>query len=159
MAFNLRPLLAASSLLTVLSCGGGGASPAAPTTPATPSSASPQVGGSYEIAVRLTDNSCGPGVTVAAQPTSVAHVPGAAEFTLTHGGFQAAGTVGRDGAFTTRPSSVQDPQGPATLAIAGRFTATTLEATVTVDVQRATQPCRYLVNWTGVKQGGPNVIG
>ena len=145
--------MAVSVLLSA--CGGGGSSPA--TTPP----ASPQVGGQYDVAVRLLDNDCSAVPTVQAQPTSVAHSPGATAFSLTHGGLQAAGSVGRDGTFTTQPLAVQDAAGPATLTIAGRFTTGGLEATVTVVVTPAAPaaPCRYLVGWTGVKQGAANVIG
>jgi hypothetical protein len=91
----------------------------------------------------------------------VTHVPGATTFSLVHGGLQATGSVSRDGAFTTQPLGVEDPLGPAQLAISGRFTATGLEATVTVDVQRGapSPPCRYVVAWSGTKRGAPNVIG
>jgi hypothetical protein len=55
---------------------------------------------------------------------------------------------------------VQDPQGPATLTAAGRFTANGLDAMVTVAVSPASAPaCRYVVGWTGAKQGSANVIG
>lgn len=134
----------------------GGSSPSA-----TPITASPQVAGSYDVAVRLLDNDCAAAPTVQAQATSVAHTAGATTFTLTHGGLQVAGSVGRDGAFTTQPLAVQDALGPATLAVAGRFTTTGLEATVTVTVTPAAPAasCRYLVGWTGVKLGSPNVLG
>jgi hypothetical protein len=119
------------------------------------------VGGSYDVAVRLLDNDCAAAPAVQAQPTSVTHTAGATTFTLMHGGLQVAGAVGRDGTFTTQPMAVQDLLGPATLAIAGRFTTTGLEATVTVAVTPAAPAasCRYLVGWTGVKQGLPNVLG
>ena len=136
---------------------GGGSSPGSPSTP--PPTASPQVGGSYAVAVALLDNDCAGAPTVQAQPTSVAHTAGATSFTLTHGGLQVAGSVSRDGTFTTTPLAVGDAQGPATLAMAGRFTTGGLEATVTVDVAASAGPCRYRVSWTGTKQGAPNVIG
>ncbi len=141
--------------LLLPACGGGGSSPGSAPTPA-----SPQVAGQYDVAVALLDNDCAGAPTVLPQPTSVAQAPGATAFTLTHGGLQVAGSVGRDGAFTTQPLAVQDALGPATLAIAGRFTATGLEATVTVTVSPAALPgCRYHVGWTGAKQGPPNVLG
>lgn len=134
-------------------CGGGSSTP----TPSTP--VSPQVGGAYDVAVRLLDNDCASTPTVQAQPTSIAHAPGAAVFTVTHGGLQVSGTVARDGTFTTQPLAVQDPMGPATLTAAGRFTTGGLEATVTVTVAAAGGSCRYQVGWTGVKQGAANVLG
>lgn len=139
----------------LLSACGGGTTP--PTT--TPPSAVPQVGGQYDVAVRLTQNDCPAPPTVLPQPTSVTHTAGASTFTLAHGGLSVGGSVGRDGAFTTTPLAVQDPQGPATLGIAGRFTTNGLEATVTVGVTAAGGACRYLVGWTGSKQGSPNVLG
>lgn len=139
----------------VAACGGG----SSPSTP--PSTATPQVAGQYDVAVRLLDNDCPAPPTVQTQPTSVAHMPGATAFTLTHGGLQMTGSVGRDGSFTTQPLAVQDASGPASLAMAGRFTTSGLEATVTVTVTPAAPvpSCRYLVSWTGEKQGTPNVIG
>jgi hypothetical protein len=111
--------------------------------------------------VRLLENDCAPTPTVQAQPTSVAHTAGATTFTLNHGGLLVAGTVSRDGTFNTQPLAVQDALGPATLTIAGRFTTAGLEATVTVAVSppAPAAPCRYVVGWTGVKQGSPNVLG
>jgi hypothetical protein len=119
------------------------------------------VGGPYDVAVRLLDNDCAAAPTVQAQPTSVSHTPGATTFTLIHGGLQVAGSVSREGTFTTQPLAVQDALGPATLTVAGRFTTAGLEATVTVAVTPAAPaaPCRYRVGWTGVKQGPPNVLG
>src|SRR5262245_66201466 len=98
VALALVPLLFA--------CGGGGSGPTAPPP-------SPQVGGEYDVEVRLSENSCGTGVQVEPQPTSVTHTPGATTFTLVHGGLRVIGSVGRDGAFTTQPVAVQDPLGPA----------------------------------------------
>jgi hypothetical protein len=147
------PAVAVSVLLSA--CGGG----SSPTTPAAP--VSPQVGGAYDVAVRLLENDCAAVPTVQPQATSVAHAPGATAFTLTHGGLRVSGSVGRDGAFTTEPLAVADGLGPATLTMSGRFTTGGLEATVTVAVSPAAPaaPCRYLVGWTGVKQGAANVIG
>jgi hypothetical protein len=141
--------------VALASCGGGSTPPT--TTP--PSAAVPQVGGQYDVAVRLTQNDCPAAPTVLPQPTSVTHVAGATNFTLAHGGLNVTGSVGRDGTFTTTALAVQDPQGPATLAIAGRFSTSGLEATVTVSVTAAGGACRYLVGWTGTKQGSPNVLG
>ena len=141
--------------MLLAACGGGGSSPGSP-----PTSVSPQVAGQYDVAVALLENDCAGAPTVMPQPTSVAHAPGAASFVLTHGGLSLTGTVNRDGTFTTQPLPVQDAQGPATLTAAGRFTASGLDATVTVAVSPAAAPsCRYVVGWTGAKQGAPNVLG
>jgi hypothetical protein len=151
----MRHHLAWAAVLGLAACGGG----ATPPTTTPPQAAVPQVGGSYDVAVRLQQNECPATPTVAPQPTSVSHAAGASAFTLAHGPLNASGTVARDGAFTTQPLSVQDPQGPATLTIAGRFTTNGLDATVTVAVTAPSGPCRYLVTWTGTKQGSPNVLG
>jgi hypothetical protein len=137
------------------SCGGGATPPS--TTP--PQTAVPQVAGQYDVAVRLQQNDCPAIPTVQPQPTSVTHTSGASAFTLAHGGLTVAGSVVRDGTFTTQPLAVQDPQGPATLAMAGRFTPAGLEATVTVSVTASSGACRYLVGWAGTKLGSPNVLG
>jgi hypothetical protein len=141
--------------LWLAACGGG----ATPPTTTPPQTAVPQVGGQYDVAVRLQQNDCAAAPTVLPQPTSVTHAAGASTFTLVHGGLIVTGSVTRDGTFTTQSLAVQDPQGPATLAIAGRFTTNGLEATVTVSVAAAGGACRYLVAWTGTKLGSPNVLG
>jgi hypothetical protein len=139
----------------LLACGGGGSSPGSP-----PTTVSPQVAGQYDVAVSLLENDCTAAPTVEPQPTSVAHAPGAAPFVLTHGGLRLTGSVDRDGRFTTQSLPVQDPLGPATVTAAGRFTRGGLDAMVTVAVSpSATPSCRYVVGWTGSKQGSPNVIG
>jgi hypothetical protein len=147
---------AVAFLLSGLAACGGGATPPSTTPPQT---ASPQVGGQYDVAVRLQQNDCAAAPTVLPQPTSVSHTPGASTFSLAHGGLIVTGTLARDGVFTTTALAVPDPQGPATLTIAGRFTTNGLEATVTVAVTSAGGACRYLVGWTGSKQGTPNVLG
>lgn len=144
-----------TAALWLASCGGGSTPPS--TMP--PQTIAPQVGGQYDVQVALQQNDCPAAPTVLPQPTSVTHVAGASAFTLAHGGLVVNGSVARDGAFTTQTLAVQDPQGPATLTLAGRFTPAGLEATVTVSVSAASGACRYLVGWTGSKQGAPNVLG
>ena len=148
-------MLPCLTILGLPACGGGTTPPT--TTP--PQTTSPQVGGQYDVAVRLQQNDCAGAPTVLPQPTSVTHAAGAPTFTLAHGGLNVTGTVSRDGSFTTTTLAVQDPQGPATLTIAGRFTTNGLEATVTVAVSASGGACRYLVAWTGTKRGAPNVLG
>ena len=133
-------------------CGGG-----SPPTPPTGNLLS--VGGTYTVAVVLAQNSCGP-VTVAAQPTSVTHTPGANRFTLVHGSNAFAGSVANDGSFTTDPLTLNDGQTILTVALQGRFTTTGLDATATVDVRppAPASTCQYRVQWTGTKVGAPNVI-
>lgn len=141
-----------------LGCGSG--SPAGPGAPPVL-----QVGGQYQIQVALTANDCG-NVNVMPLPTAVAHAAGAADFSLTHGSNTYAGHVSSDGRFTTDPLSLRDTDGSTlTVRIEGRFSTGGLEAVVTVGVERpSTRPpgqaatCRYVVRWTGRKQGSPNVI-
>jgi hypothetical protein len=117
------------------------------------------VGGTYPTAVALGDNDCG-AVTVQPNTTTVAHTPGALRVSLTHAGTTYSGPLNADGTFATDPVDLRDQDGSTlTLRIAGRFTATGFEATVTVDVARPTgSRCRYVVRWTGTKQGAPNVL-
>jgi hypothetical protein len=144
--------LSAVVLLALAACGGGSTPPGSPTAADPP----PTVFGEYDVAVALQQNDCGAAVTVLPQPTVVQQTPGAGTFNLTHGGLSLAGSVARDGAFTTAPLPVADPLGPATLAVAGRFSATGMEATVTVAV---TGRCRYLVGWSGRNRNRTNVLG
>jgi hypothetical protein len=148
---KLRSL--ASMVLLLAACGGGSTPPNGPSTSVDPP---PTVFGEYDVAVALQQNDCGAAVTVLPQPTVVHQTPGAPTFNLTHGGLSLAGSVARDGAFTTAPISVADPLGPATLSAAGRFSATGLEAAVTVTV---TSRCRYVVGWSGRNRNRTNVLG
>jgi hypothetical protein len=140
-------------VLSFGACGGGSSSPTTPPAPVL------SVGGAYAVAVALGQNSCGP-VTVVTQPTSVTHTPGANRLTLVHGSNSFAGSVTTDGSFTTDPLALNDAGSALSVAIQGKFSTTGLTATVTVDVAPpAPAPaCRYLVQWTGTKQGAPNVI-
>ncbi len=117
------------------------------------------MGGAYAVAVALGANTCG-AVTVATQPTSVTHTPGANRFSLVHGANTFAGSVAADGSFTTDPLALNDAGSALTVTLQGRFTVTGLNATVTVDVRppAPAPPCQYVVAWTGTKQGAPNVI-
>ena len=139
-------------LLWLCACGGS-----SPTQPPAPTLLS--VGGAYTVAVALGDNTCG-AVTVQTQATTVTHTPGAGRFSLTHGPNTFQGSVAADGAFTTDPLPLQDGATALSVGLQGRFTTTGLTATVTVDENRPapTADCRYLVQWTGTKQGAPNVI-
>jgi hypothetical protein len=109
------------------------------------------VGGDYAMTVALTSNDCG-AVTVLPLPTRVDHTPGATRFRLTHGPNTFDGSVAADGTFTTDQATLSDGS---TIVIAGRFSVSGLEATATVSQPG---PCRYVVRWTGAKQGSPNVI-
>jgi hypothetical protein len=150
-----RQVLFVCQLVTLGACGGG----SSPTNTPTPSPPVLSVGGAYSVAVTLGSNTCGP-VTVAPQPTSVTHTPGASRFSLVHGANTFAGSVAGDGAFTTDPLNLADGATALTVTLQGRFTTSGLQATATV-VMRPPAPapsCQYTVAWTGTKQGAPNVI-
>ena len=147
----MKQTAAVLAIVLLAACGGGSG-----TGPSNTADAPPTVFGDYDVAVALQQNDCGAAVTVLPQPTVVHQTPGAGTFNLTHGGLALAGSVARDGVFTTTPVSVADPLGPATLTVAGRFSATGFEATVTVAV---TGRCRYLVGWSGRNRNRTNVLG
>ena len=99
------------------------------------------------------------GITVQTFPTTVTHAPGATTLSLTHANNTYAGTVQRNGAFSTTPKAVGGGAETHTLTITGTFTTTAIDATVTAVVQRTgSADCQYTVKWAGPKQGGPNVI-
>lgn len=144
-------VLAALSAPIGSGCGGGGAVTG-------PTRALVQVAGTYATAVALTQDSCG-GTTVEPRPTVIAHVPGETRLTLTHAALVCPGTVSADGRFVTDPVLVSESTGTSTVGIAGRFSTTGFDADTTVDVARAgASACRYVVHWTGTKQGPPNVL-
>jgi hypothetical protein len=116
------------------------------------------VAGTYTTAVTLQQNGC-TGITVQTFPTTVTHTPGATTLTLTHASNSYSGTVQRSGAFATTPKAVGGGAETHTLTIAGTFTTTAIDATVTAVVQRTgSADCQYVVKWAGPKQGAPNVI-
>lgn len=155
-----RGWLGVAAVLVLGACGGS-SSPVVPsaTTAATPSSTALSVGGTYAVSVALADNTCG-AVTVLTQPTSVTHTPGASRFSLAHGSNTFLGAVAADGSFMTDPLALNDGGSVLSVSLLGRFTTGGLTAVVTVDVRppMPASPCRYLVQWTGTKQGTPNVI-
>lgn len=116
------------------------------------------VGGTYNTAVTLQQNGC-TGITVQTFPTTVTHTPGATTLTLTHAGNSYTGTIQRNGTFATTPRAVGGGGETHTLTIAGTFTTTAIDATVTADVQRTgSANCQYVVKWAGPRQSGVNVI-
>ena len=135
----------------LLACGGGGGG--SPSAPPPPPAGSP-IAGQYNVAVALGENTCG-AVTVAPQPTSVSHAAGATRFTLTHGANTFTATLAANLTFVSDPLALGEPDGSTdTVVIQGSFTATTLTATVRVDVRgrpMGAADCHYLVQWTGTK--------
>ena len=126
------------------------------TTDPTPTELS--VGGTYTTAVTLQQNGC-TGVTIQTFPTTVAHTAGSTTLTVTHAGNSYTGTVQRNGTFVTTPKALGPATDTHTLTIAGTFSTTAIDATVTAVVQRpGSANCQYTVKWAGPKQGAPNVI-
>jgi hypothetical protein len=149
LALDRAVTLIFGAVTVIAAC--GGSSPPGP-------SSELSVGGIYTTAVTLQQNGC-TGITVQTFPTTVAHNAGATSLTLTHASNSYAGTVQRNGAFTTTPKAVGGGAETHTLTIAGTFTTTAIDATVTAVVQRTgSADCQYSVKWAGPKQGGPNVI-
>jgi hypothetical protein len=109
------------------------------------------------MTVALAENGCG-AVTVQPLATRVAHTPGSSSIQLTHGPNTFQGTVDPGGAFRTTPRTFADASSSVTLTIDGRFTVGGLEALATVDQAAPSPVCRYVVRWTGTKQGAANVI-
>jgi hypothetical protein len=141
---------AVASAAIVAGCGGSDGP--------TPASTDLSVGGTYDTAVTLTQNTCG-AITVQRNVTTVTHTPGATTLTVTHVGNAYTGTVQRNGSFSTTPKAVVAGTETHTLTIAGTFTTTAVDATVSAAVQRAgAANCDYTVKWAGPKQGAPNVI-
>lgn len=147
---------AVSAVLSLAACGGGGGGTTGPTGGGGPVLS---VGGDYAMAVELTENSCG-AVTVLPLATRVAHTPGALQFQLTHGPNTYSGTFDAPagGQFRTAARTFSDAASSQTVNIQGRFVTTGLEAVVTVDQAAPAPACRYLVRWTGTKQGAANVV-
>ena len=116
------------------------------------------VGGTYTTAVTLQQNGC-TGVTVQTFATTVTHTAGANTLTITHAGNSYTGTVQRNGSFATTPKALGPAAETHTITIAGTFTTTAMDATVSAVVTRTGgATCQYTVKWVGPKQGGPNVI-
>ena len=147
-------MTAAACVMALAGCGDGGTT--GPTPPATPVRS---VGGDYTMVVTLGENGCG-AVTVQPLPTRVTHIAGASQFLLAHGPGIYTGTFDEPagGAFRTSALTFADATATQVVHIQGRFTATGLEAVVTVDQAAPAPACRYLVDWTGTKVGAPNVL-
>lgn len=114
------------------------------------------VGGTYQTAVTLLQSTC-QGTQVQTFPTTVTHTPGASTLSLSHAGSTYVGTVSANGALTA-PNATHTLGGVSyVIGIQGMFTATAMDATVTVAPQ-VTPPCHFSARWQGPKNGTPNVI-
>ena len=115
------------------------------------------VGGPYETAVSLKENSCGQ-VTVQPNQTTVTHKAGESTLAVTHAGNTYPGTVNPDGSFETAPKALSGGDATYSIGITGRFSVQGFEADVNVQVTQAVAPktCSYVVHWVGTKLGAPN---
>jgi len=149
----------------VLCVAGSGCGSNGSTTGPTP--ATIQVAGSYNIHKVTASDTCGGSQAGDAfdNPGEVRQ-PSATTFVLNdHGTRDLSGTLSADGTFAIAPvqSLVQNTI-PATDTFAnGRFTVQGFQVRVTTDLQSnpiapGGGACRVVVDWTGAKQGAPNVI-
>jgi hypothetical protein len=133
--------------LAALACGGSSTGPGPSTQ--TPPQTSSSFAGTYATRVTLTSNNCG-GVTVQDNPTVVTHDVSTGAVTFTHAGFTYSGAVKADSTFTTTARAVNVNDGfNYSIAIAGRFRPSALDADATVDRTGGSAACRYIVHWTG----------
>ena len=137
---------------TGANCGGGGSSPNSPTPGVL------QIAGQYQIVQATVTNTCGDSGTPPAVTGTVTHAAGAESFVLADtGGTTFTGTVRQTGDFTATAVFGPDSTGNTyTQRLEGRFTAAGFTGQLGVDVSPRT--CRFTRNWTGTKQGSPNVL-
>ena len=114
------------------------------------------VGGTYQTAVTLLSSTCA-GQTVEQHSTVVNHAPGATQLSLTHAGSTYNGTLSADGSFITQTATQVFNGISYQISITGQFTATDIDAMVTVLAGRQ-PPCNFTARWAGPKDGEPNVI-
>jgi hypothetical protein len=139
-------------------CGGGSGTSA----PTAPPAGTLHVAGTYTIARSYVSNTCDPEIpgATATVTGTVTHAQGGSQFTLANsdgGNFNAR--IETDGAFTSGVQHRIGANGESyDLLFEGRFSLQGFRATVAVDLLRAAGPCRSVLDWTGVKQGPPNVL-
>jgi hypothetical protein len=66
--------------------------------------------------------------------------------------------VATDGRFTTDAVTLNAGGVASTVRVEGRFSTGGFEGDATVTQQPPTPACRYVVHWTGTKQGAPNTL-
>jgi hypothetical protein len=147
-------LVIGAVIVTGANCGGG----SSPAPPAGPTPGVLQVAGQYQIVQQAVETSCG---DTAAPPTvtgTVTQAPGAASFVLADtGGTTFTGTVQTTGEFTATATFGPDSAGQTyAQRLEGRFSATGFTGRLGVDV--SPRACRFTRDWTGTKQGAPNVL-
>jgi hypothetical protein len=145
-SISLRIAIAGASVLGLsCSCGGGSSSTVL------------SVGGTYQTAVTLVPGGTCSGVTVQSNPTTVTQTPGSTTLTVSHAGNSYPGSVETNGHFTTVPTLVGGASNQSQVTIAGQFSPSGFDATVTVQ-QIQPSACTYMVHWVGTKNGSPNTF-
>jgi hypothetical protein len=135
--------------IPLMACGASAPPPAAPNVL--------RVAGQYPTVVTLESTTCSD-IQTQSVPTAVTHTAGASSLVLVHGGLSWNGQVQTDGEFTAG-LVVTVGQRTHSLPIAGQFSTTGFEATVTATVTEPGQPsCGYVVRWVGTKSGSANTI-
>jgi hypothetical protein len=151
-----RSMLAA---IAIFCCGcGDSSSPSAPTPTPSPTPGVLQVAGQYQITQQGVADTCGQGTQIPSVTATVTHASGGSTFTLADtGGTTFTGTVQTNGTFSATAQFGPDASGQ-TFAqqLQGRFTAAGFTAELRVEVRP--RNCNFTRNWTGAKQGAPNVI-
>jgi hypothetical protein len=152
MVSTAKLMIIGAMVATSPNCGGG------PSPPTGPTPGVLQVAGQYQIVQQTVDNTCGDTGTPPAVTGTVTHAPGADSFVLADtGGTTFNGTVRTTGEFTA--TAVFGPDGAGntyTQRLEGRFTTAGFTGRLGVDV--SPRNCRFTRDWTGTKQGSPNVL-
>jgi hypothetical protein len=151
----VRSMLAA---LAVSCCACGDSSSPTTPTPPPPTPGVLQVAGQYQITQQGVTDTCGQGTQIPSVTGTVTHAPGGSTFTLADtGGTTFSGMVQTNGTFSATAQFGPDASGQ-TFAqqLQGRFTTTGFTAELRVEVRP--RNCNFTRNWTGTKQGAPNVI-
>jgi hypothetical protein len=119
----------------------------------TNSSRAAKFAGSFDTAVEIIANTCGP-VTVQPMPTTVSAGASDSSIVLTHAGIAHHGTVSRDGSFSTTEVTLGSGATTYRVSMRGRFaTANTFSSTVTVrELTSSTEKCSYRVKWSGTRK-------
>ena len=152
-------LLAAVFAASAIACGGAATAPT--------SAPQIQIAGSYSVTKTTVSDTCGvssPGAVIVT-PADVRHTPGAGSFVLVdHGTRELPGTVAGDGTFAMAPfqSLVQGTIAATDTFSGGRFTTTGFSVRDTTDLATSPTtggpPCRIVADWSGAKEGAPNVL-
>ncbi|MES2305712.1 MAG: amidohydrolase family protein [Gemmatimonadota bacterium] len=111
----------------------------------------PSVAGTYNTAVSVTSSSEGCSLPVQNNPTVVQTSNGNSVVMLTHAGTTYGGELKPDLRFTTQPKTVVAGGVSYAISITGKFTGSTLDASVTLDYGSA-PACHVVVRWLGARE-------